>query len=104
MRPLLAPFVTPTLAERPGELDYITTTLARYPNLAIKWCHATARLSAEPYPHRDTVLWASDFTESRPHTWAQSLHYLLYSEQLSASEKAWVLGRSARAVLGWPRG
>ena len=52
----------------------------------------------------ERVLWASDFTESRPHTWAQSLHYLLYSEQLSESEKAWVLGRSARAVLGWPRG
>ncbi len=85
-----APFVTPTLAERLDELDDITTTLARYPNLAIKWCHATARLSAEPYPHHDTV---RDYL--RPGDSAQ---------QLSASEKAWVLGRSARAVLGWPRG
>ena len=115
--PMLAPFVTTTLDERLEELDHITTVLARYPNLAIKWCHATSRLSAEPYPHRDTVghlrgviaafgaervLWASDWTESQAgHTWARSLHYLLDSDELADGEKAWVLGRSAREVLGW---
>jgi L-fuconolactonase len=117
--PQLAPFVTATLDKRLAELDYITTTLAGYPNLAIKWCHATARLSDEPYPHHDTVghlrgviaafgaqrvLWASDWTESQPgHTWARSLHYLLYSDRLSDDEKAWLLGRSAREVLDWPQ-
>ncbi len=116
--PPLVPFMTATLGERLAELDYITTTLAPYPNLALKWSHATARLSDEPYPHRDTVghlrrviaafgaqrvLWASDWTESHPGTWAQSLHYLLYSDQLTEDEKAWVLGRSAREVLGWSR-
>jgi predicted TIM-barrel fold metal-dependent hydrolase len=93
--------------------------MAKYPNLAIKWCHAPARLSEEPYPHADTVghlrrvidafgaervMWASDYTESRPHfTWAQSLHYLLYSSLLSETEKEWVLGRSVRQILSWPR-
>jgi predicted TIM-barrel fold metal-dependent hydrolase len=114
--PLLAPFVTETLDERLAELDHVIT-LARYPNLALKWCHATARLSGEPYPHRDTVghlrrviaafgaervLWASDCTESQD-TWAQSLGYLLDSDGLSDDEKSWVLGRSARRVLDWPR-
>jgi predicted TIM-barrel fold metal-dependent hydrolase len=113
---MLAPFVTATLDERLEELEHITT-LARYPNLAIKWCHATERLSAEPYPHRDAVqqlrrviaafgaervLWASDWTESQAgHTWARSLHYLLHSDALSEAEKTWVLGRSAREILGW---
>jgi predicted TIM-barrel fold metal-dependent hydrolase len=114
--PMLAPFVTATLDERLEELEHITN-LARYPNLAIKWGHATERLSAEPYPHRDAVqqlrrviaafgaervLWASDWTESQAgHTWARSLHYLLHSDALSEAEKTWVLGRSAREILGW---
>jgi predicted TIM-barrel fold metal-dependent hydrolase len=113
--PMLVPFVTATLEERLDELEHVAR-LARYPNLALKWCHATARLSEEPYPHRDAVghlrgvlaafgservMWASDWTESQGTTWAQSLHYLLDSDGLSASEKAWLLGRAAREVLGW---
>ena len=116
--PQLKPFVTPALKDRLAELDHIIG-MAKYPNLSIKWCHAPARLSDEPYPHQDTVghlrrvidafgaesvMWASDYTESRPQfTWAQSLHYLLHSDLLSDEQKEWVLGKSVRQVLNWPK-
>jgi predicted TIM-barrel fold metal-dependent hydrolase len=117
--PTLARSVVPTLEGRIAQLDRVID-LAQYPNLALKWCHAPARLSGEPYPHRDVlphlrrvidaygverVLWASDITQSR-HTfgrpWAEALHYLLDSDQLSETEKEWLFGRSVRRVLRWP--
>jgi L-fuconolactonase len=118
LSPQLQSWVTPTLDGRLAELDFIIG-LARYPNLAIKWSNAPSRLSDEPYPHRDAVghlrrvidafgvervMWASDYTESRVlHTWAQSLHYILYSDLLSETEKEWILGKTARQVLSWPK-
>ena len=116
--PQLSQLVTPTLAERVAELEHVMQ-LAEHPNLALKWCHAPARLSAEPYPYRDAVqrlarvieafgservMWASDFTESRTEqTWAQSLHYVRYSDVLREEQKEWLLGKSIRHVLSWPR-
>ena len=93
--------------------------LARYPNLAIKWCHVPTFISDEPYPFRDVfphlrraidafgpqrIMWASDHTESRSHhTWAQALYYILDSQTLTDSEREWILGRCARTILDWPR-
>ena len=68
------PTSTNTLSDRVAQLDRVTS-LARYPNLALKWCHAPSRFSAEPYPFRDLqaqvrqvieafkpqrILWGSD--------------------------------------------
>jgi predicted TIM-barrel fold metal-dependent hydrolase len=93
-------------------------SLARYPNLALKWCHAPSHLSDQPYPFRDVmphlrraieafgphrITWASDHTQSKMHhSWAQALYYLLDSNELTDDEKAWILGRSARTILRWP--
>jgi L-fuconolactonase len=93
--------------------------LAKYPNLALKWCHAPSHLSTEPYPFSDVmphlrraieafgprrILWASDHTQSKSHhSWAQALYYVLDSNQLTDDEKVWVLGRSARTILSWPK-
>jgi predicted TIM-barrel fold metal-dependent hydrolase len=117
--PTLLSSVTATLAERLAQLER-AIELAEYPNLALKWSHAPGFLSAEPYPHRDMqpwlrkaidafgvqrVLWASDYTVSRAETgysWAHTLHYLLDWDELSETEKEWLLGRSARQVLRWP--
>ena len=92
--------------------------LARYPGLAIKWCHIPTYLSHEAYPFRDVmpylrrameafgpqrILWASDHTESKVHhSWAQALYYLLDSSELTEVDKEWIMGRSARTMLNWP--
>jgi predicted TIM-barrel fold metal-dependent hydrolase len=118
--PTLAKSVVPTLAGRVAQLDQVLE-MARFPNLALKWCHAPARLSAEPYPHRDTVgylkqaiaafgpqrvLWASDYTQSRAtfgESWAEQLYYVRDSDLLTEDEKAWLLGKTVRKILRWTR-
>jgi predicted TIM-barrel fold metal-dependent hydrolase len=93
--------------------------LARYPGLAIKWCHVPAYLSHVAYPFRDVmpylrraidafgpqrIMWASDHTESKVHhTWAQALYYLLDSDEMTEVEKEWILGRCAGTLLNLPR-
>lgn len=36
------------------------------------------------------------------HSYAESLFFLRENQQLSAAEKAWILGGTARRLLGWP--
>jgi predicted TIM-barrel fold metal-dependent hydrolase len=92
--------------------------LAEYPNVSLKWAHATSFLSTDPYPFRDLepklrqaldafgrerMLWASDYTVTRHRAnWGESLFYLLNSPVLSADDKEWLLGRTARTLLNWP--
>lgn len=93
--------------------------LAAIPNIALKWAHAP-RLGgpSERYPFptaleflqraieafgRERIMWASDYTRARPHhTWAAALTYILAAPQLSATDKEWILGRTARTLLRWP--
>jgi predicted TIM-barrel fold metal-dependent hydrolase len=92
--------------------------LAGYPNVSLKWAHATSFLSTDSYPFadlqpklrraldafgRERMLWASDYTVTRHRAnWGETLFYLLNSPVLSEDDKAWLLGRSARALLNWP--
>jgi L-fuconolactonase len=100
-----------------AQLDDVLS-LSKYPNLALKWCHAPSQLSREAYPFRDVmphlrraidafgvnrIMWASDHTQSKAHhSWAEALYYLRDSDQLSQDEKTWILGRSVRSILHWP--
>ncbi len=93
-------------------------SLAQYPQVALKWCHAP-RLSSKPYPYPDLmpvllkvveafgpqrVMWASDHSQSKKHhSWAESLYYIRDSVELSTSDKEWILGRSVRTILNWPQ-
>jgi L-fuconolactonase len=107
-----------------GVPDPIETTIdrliayAKYPNVAVKWGHAP-RLSREPFPYRDLIaqlrrvidafgvsriMWASDYTVTVDHhNYGESLFCLRGSQQLSEGDKEWILGRSARKVLRWPK-
>jgi predicted TIM-barrel fold metal-dependent hydrolase len=105
----------------PHVVDQLDAVLAlsKYPNLALKWCHAPSQMSREAYPFSDVlphlrraidafgprrVMWASDHTQSKTHhSWAQALFYILDSDQLTDDEKAWILGRSVRTLLRWPQ-
>ena len=93
-------------------------TYAQYPNVAVKWGHAP-RLSREPFPYRDLLtqlrrvidtfgvqrlMWASDFTVTTDHhTYAESLYCLRGSDNLSDTDKEWILGKTVRAILAWPQ-
>ncbi|MDE3100611.1 MAG: amidohydrolase family protein [Chloroflexota bacterium] len=92
--------------------------MARYENVALKWCKAP-RFSVEAYPFpdlmphlcrvldafgRERVMWASDCTEvAGDHSWGEALGYVRDSPGLSADDKSWLLGRTARVLLRWPR-
>ena len=52
----------------------------------------------------ERIMWASDYTIARDqngNSWAQCLYYLLDSDQLSETEKEWLLGGSVRKILNW---
>jgi predicted TIM-barrel fold metal-dependent hydrolase len=98
------------------QLDQVCQ-MARFPNLALKWCHAPSQLSRQGYPFVDVlpflrhvvdafgqerVMWASDHTQSKiHHSWAEALFYLRDSDQLAETEKVWILGRTVRTILRW---
>ncbi|PYE53922.1 amidohydrolase family protein [Deinococcus yavapaiensis] len=103
-------------AERFADFEDVLA-LAEFPNVSVKWSHAP-RLSSEGYPYRDVlgmllrvveaftprrVMWGSDHTQSKDHhSWAEALHYIRDTGELSGEEKAWILGRSVRTTLNWP--
>ncbi len=107
-------------AEKTRHPSYLDTVcrLADKPNVAIKWSHAQNLLGAHHYPYetlrpllrqlinafgKERVMWASDNSVIPNHTWSETLHYVRDNPDLSQSEKAWILGRSARQVLSWAR-
>ena len=118
--PTLVSSVVPTRAERVKQFDAVAD-LAQYPNLALKWCHAPNLFSEQAFPYRDAlpilrqaidafgvdrVMWASDYTQARTEmgiTWAQALYYILESDELSETEKEWLLGGSLRKALRWSK-
>jgi predicted TIM-barrel fold metal-dependent hydrolase len=118
--PTVATSVTPLLADRVMQLEHVCE-MAQYPNVALKWSHAPGLLSAEEYPYRDVLpllrkainafsverlLWASDYTVARDrngNSWGECLYYLLDTDELTRTEKEWVLGGTLRKVLDWPR-
>jgi predicted TIM-barrel fold metal-dependent hydrolase len=107
-----------------GQPDPLETTIdrlisyAKYPHVAVKWGHAP-RLSRQPFPYRDLIaqlrrvidefgvkrlMWASDYTVTTDnHTCGESLFCIRCSDQLSETDKEWLLGRSAREILRWPK-
>lgn len=107
-----------------GAFEALLAT-AQYPNMYLKWCHAPCIFGAKAFPYpevrpflnraleafgRERIMWASDFS-AEPHVrqgcggpdvrWGDALHYLRCNPDLSEEDLAWVLGRTARKVLGW---
>jgi predicted TIM-barrel fold metal-dependent hydrolase len=91
--------------------------LAEYPNVALKWSHAQDKFGVHDYPFlalrpflrraiasfgQDRLLWASDKSVIRGHPWSELLHCLRDDSELSEDEKDWILGGTARRILGWP--
>jgi predicted TIM-barrel fold metal-dependent hydrolase len=106
-------------ARRALDVSYFDEVLklAEFPNATLKWSHAQDCFGAHEYPYEplrpvlrraieaygaDRLLWASDKSVIRGHTWSDLLHCLRDDPELSREEKEWLLGRTARSILGWP--
>jgi predicted TIM-barrel fold metal-dependent hydrolase len=91
--------------------------LSDYPNAALKWGHPQHRFGFNDYPYEplrpflrraigafgpERVMWASDNTVIPDHTWADMLFAIRDDPDLTAEEKAWVLGGACRRTLNWP--
>jgi L-fuconolactonase len=91
---------------------------AEHANLALKWVHGPRVFSEPAYPFvrtaehlvraveafgRERVAWGSDTTAVAPgfYTWAQAQFYVRHASGLTAEDREWVLGRSARALFPW---
>ena len=109
-----------TAEERLRDLGRVLE-LAEFPNVSVKWANIE-RVAGTPYPYRDVigclktlvdafganrVMWASDATETAradrspyPSSWSQALHHVSDCELSNLDEKAWIIGRTARSILG----
>ena len=91
--------------------------LAAWSNAALKWSHAQGMFGMRDYPSpglrpylrraidafgADRVMWASDHGGNQTgETWSELVHYIRDNPELSAEEKAWVMGGTVRALLDW---
>jgi L-fuconolactonase len=119
------------VAPNPWEKLAEVNSLARYPNVAIKFSGGHM-LSHEPYPHRDAwkhlltmveafgpdrLMWGSDVTRTRmtpgttdrglredwATTYADSVGFVHNTDELAAGDKEKILGGTIRRLLRWPR-
>lgn len=90
---------------------------AEWPQVALKWAHAPVSFDAAGYPNRaarpylrravdafgpDRVMWASDISANQTgESWAELLFAVADNPELSAEERAWLMGRTARRWLDW---
>jgi predicted TIM-barrel fold metal-dependent hydrolase len=102
--------------ETPAYFDEVLK-LADYPNAALKWAHAQARFGVSDYPFEplrpflrraisafgpERIMWASDNSVIPDQNWSDLLHAVSDNPDLTAEEKRWILGASARRILNWP--
>ena len=92
--------------------------LAHFPNVALKWAHASAIFEAPDYPNlgvrphlrrtldafgAERVMWGSDITAlPTGETWAQVLFSMIDNPDLGPAERENLLGGAARRWLDWP--
>jgi L-fuconolactonase len=91
---------------------------ADHANVALKWAHAPMMFDAAGYPNAGTrpylkqalaafgaerIMWASDISANQTgETWAELIFAIRENPELSANEKQWILGGTAREWLRWP--
>lgn len=92
---------------------------ARWPQVALKWAHAPVMFDAAGYPNlaarpflrkaldafgAERVMWASDISANQTgESWAELIFAITENPEVSASEREWVMGKTARKWLNWPK-
>ena len=90
---------------------------ADLPQVALKWAHAPVMFDAAGYPNlaarpflrkaldafgAERVMWASDISANQTgESWAELIFAVRDDPQVSAEEREWVMGRTARQWLNW---
>ena len=90
---------------------------AEWPQVALKWAHAPVMFDAAGYPNlaarpflrkaldafgAERVMWASDISANQTgESWAELIFAITENPELSAEEREWVMGKTARKCLGW---
>lgn len=103
-----------------GERFDAVLRLAEFPNAYLKWGHARMIFGRGPWPYEhltgpmrqacgafgaERIMWAGDSSVvTTGESWAETLFYLRDKALgLSLDEQEWILGRTVRTVLNWPR-
>ncbi len=106
------------IAEEPHDQAFARVLqMADRPQLALKWAHAPVGFDAAGYPNlaarpylraavdafgAERVMWASDISANQTgESWAELLFAVADNPELSAEERAWIMGRTARHWLNW---
>lgn len=94
--------------------------LAEFPNAYLKWGHARMIFGRGDWPYQhlaaplraacdafgaERIMWAGDSSVvTTGESWAETLFYLRDAALgLSSHEQEWILGRTVRTVLDWPK-
>jgi predicted TIM-barrel fold metal-dependent hydrolase len=102
---------------RAAEFEKVLRLADAHTNVGLKWAHAQRMFGVSGYPFPglqpylrqaldrfgpERVMWASDASANRTgETWAELLFWLVDNPILTASERARLLGGTAREWLGW---
>lgn len=92
---------------------------AEWPQVALKWAHAPVMFDAAGYPNlaarpflrkaldafgAERVMWASDISANQTgESWAELIFAITENPEMSAEEKEWVMGKTARKWLKWEK-
>jgi len=106
------------LAEEPVDQAFAKVLRAAdHPQIALKWAHAPVMFDAAGYPNlaarpflrkaldafgAERMMWASDITANQTgESWAELIFAMTENSELSAEEREWIMGRTARRWLDW---
>ncbi len=117
MRATLGGGAPPLGAEQQTALFGEVLALAEFPNVALKWGHASAMFDTPAWPGEglwpilrkaidsfgaERVMWASDYSvNQRGESWAELLFSVRGNPGLSSQERDGVLGGTLRTWLDW---
>ena len=92
--------------------------LSDYPNIGLKWSHASESFEAPSYPGEklhgvlrkainafgsDRIMWASDYSVIQTgESWAEHLYGILGDTDLTREERENILGATLRRWIDWP--
>jgi hypothetical protein len=93
----------PVMNHPGGEYAALTNYVRKFDSVPYRDLIAQLRRVVDAFGVK-RLMWASDYTVTVDHhTYAESLFCIRGADTLSENDKEWILGKTAREVLAWPR-